>query len=707
MLDIFYKDKSQYTNQLNPVKAYIEQLTMYIATTKNLPKEQAQSKAIALLKTHFKDKPVKYFEREDNGDRVVKDSTLLTYIRENVKAGNILVPTFTSYLPPHRKKSILAEFTVVNVKGRAEAKKIAQKAKAEGDLVLATSKNNEQNNRKIYNNSLSGVFSQLACILYNPTAHSTLTSMTRTMTSLSNASNEQLIAGNRYLPRPIDVFNLVVYNSTYVDVDKMRSVVEKFQLHLPTVQETVKMLQYSSDLYFHDQRYYDSKIIPYLDKLTPYHLAGICYFGDLYHLRQLNPGFIRQLLTELVTPVDTAGQIMDDVSPIYKVDEAILYMVHGLFFSKIKGFGKDYEKMNQAGIASSLYQTCQKVVQTLRHYQDFFNMFFMNEVFPTNSHRLGNMRRRVVVLSDTDSTCFTLDEWVDWYHGGYKVDDTSIGLASCITYFASQNIVNSLAIVSKNMNVAQENLNTLGMKNEYLWNAFVPTEASKHYYASTVMQEGNVFTTTEPEIKGVHLKNSAVPKGIVDHGKALMEYVLTQTENNQKVKFNYILTEVTNLEKHIIDSVTKGESQYLKRSKIKAREAYSQDEFRSPFQRHTFWQEVFGPRYGMIEDPPYDVIKIPTTVTSGTSLRAWLDSITDTDLRERLVAWMQKYAKKDLPTIYLNLTYVAGYGIPPEIISVIDLKRIVFDSTMQHRLLIDTLGVLLHPDKLVYEQFNL
>src|SRR5574343_807395 len=181
MLDIFFRDKSQYHNQLNPVLGYLEQLSSYIQNTRNVSKEIADEKARIILKTHFKDKNVRYFERQENGDREVKDTTLLNYINSNIKEKNVLVPTFTSYMKEKKKKSMLSEFIFVNVRRRSVAKKAGQKAKAEGNMELADAKNNEQNMMKIYNNSLSGAFAQAACILHNPTAHSTLTSITRTI----------------------------------------------------------------------------------------------------------------------------------------------------------------------------------------------------------------------------------------------------------------------------------------------------------------------------------------------------------------------------------------------------------------------------------------------------------------------------------------------------------------------------------------------
>jgi len=705
MLGVFFKDKSEYTNKLNPIKGYLEQLTKYISVNKNLSLEQAKTVAVKIIKDKFKDRTIKYFERLENGDRIVKDGTLMSYMKENLTRNNILAPTFTSYLSTKVKKSILSEYISGNVVKRSAAKKIAQKAKAEGNKMLFLAKNNEQSSKKTDNNSLSGVFSQVSCILHNPTAHNTLTSITRTVTSLSNASNELLITGNRYYPRPKDVLNNIIYISTYSDKEAIKRVVDTFGLKLPTVEETVKVLKYSSDLYFFDDRYYQNKIIPYLNNLSPYELAGICYMGDLYHIRTFNDKFMRTLLEELINQSDLPESKLDNVNDIHKTQEALLYLVHQIFYSRIKGKGKDYEKMNESGLASGILNTCAKLEKTFYKYKDFFNVFFMSGIFPPNSTKIKNMRRRTVVLSDTDSTCFTLDEWAIWYKGSFHIDDKSIALAGCISYIASQAIVNSLAILSKNMNVDEDLLFTLAMKNEFLWLIHVPAEVSKHYYALTAICEGNVYADAELEIKGVHLKNSAVPKHIIEDARDLMKHILDTVSSNNKIKLNDIIKHIVELEKEIAESVKKGETKYLKKSKIKNKEAYSKDETKSPFQRHQLWVDVFSPKYGEIQNPPYDVVKIPTTVVKKANLASWINSIEDQELKGRLDDWMTRYNKKCLPTMYLNEIYVLGNGVPDEIIKVIDIKRIIMDITIQHRLILETLGILLRSNLMISEQF--
>ncbi len=707
MENIFFKPKDKYTNQLNPTKGYLEQLSFHLSVRMGIPLDEARRRAIAFLKKHFKDRHIRYFERNEVGDREVKDGTVMQYIKKNVNERNVLAPTFTSYCHADTKKSIISEFINVNVTVRAKAKKEGQKAKAEGNLELAEAKNNEQNVRKTYNNSVSGLFGQSACILYNPTAHSTLTSITRTMTSLSNACNERLIGGNRYLPRPKDVYHQIVYEATYADIEKIKNCVERFKLHLPTVEETVACLKYSSDLYFTDEAYYEKYIVSFLKKLSPYQLAAICYNGDLYHQRVFNPEFIKSMLDKMITPV-IADKPLEDLSVIDKTHEPVRVLAHSILVDKVQGFGLDYKKMNDQGtLAASVVATHDNTVTVLNEYKEFFNTFYMTEIVPINSHRLREMRRRVVILSDTDSSCFTLDEWVDWYGNGYQVNPKTIALASAITYIASEAIVNQLAILSKSMNVDDAQLDVLQMKNEWLWLSISPAEVSKHYFAWAVIQEGSVLTKPELDLKGVHLKNSAVPVEVTKHAKDLINSICIKLASNEKISFRDTMKEIISVEERIIKSINSGEVTFFKRSKIKNDTAYAQEKTKSPYQRHTFWNDVFGPKYGMLQEPPYDVIKVPTTIKSKTKLKEWLESIEDLELRGRLYNFLVTFNKTSLPTIYINLDQAKGRGIPPEILKVIDVKRIVFDCTMQHRILTQMLGVMLNENLMLREQFAL
>lgn len=707
MQDIFFQDKSQYTQGLSPLKEYAKQLAFYIQTTKGYTEEVAKQKAVEIIRARFKDRPLKCFQRLENGDRVVKTTTLKSYIYDNLKDDNIIVPTLTTYMPRKREKAMTSEFVFTVVTRRGKAKKEAFAAKARNDMLLFDNKNNEQSYLKTYANSMSGAFAQEACILYNPANHSALTSITRTMTSLSNANNERIIAGNRYYPRESDVYNNLVYIASTCDAVKIETAVLIYGLKFPTVEDTIAVLKRSSDLYFHNHQFYATRVTDFLSKLSRGQLAAICYIGDLYHIRQHNPGFVRRMLEDLSTKVTSDTPIESALSDLKQVDENILNFVHHIFYKELFGKGKNYAEMPDQTVPAGILLTSQKITQTLQIYKEFFNSFFMNNVMPNNAFRLKNMRRRTVVLSDTDSTCFTLDEWIKWYGNGvYNVNPQTVAIGGAIAYITTQVIINLLRVLSKNLNIDKELIGKLGMKNEFLWLTHAPANVSKHYFAYTVIQESTVLGEPELEIKGVHLKNSAVPKFVIDDARDIMKGILVKASENQPQRLSDVIKRCVKVENMIKDSVLKGMSTFLKRSKIKSAESYAEDATKSPYARHTFWQEVFSFKYGEFLPPPYDVIKLPTVVTSKTALTAWFNSIEDEAVRSRLMNWFEQTGKKDLPTIYMSEDFVAAYGIPPEIMSVIDVRRVQLDVSLQHRVILETCGVMLYKDKLITEQFS-
>lgn len=706
MIDnIFIKNPNEYIRDIDPLKDYFIQMSNFISVSMSMPLEEAKKKVKEIIKKRLVNPTVKHFFRGDNGDRIVENTPLLNYINSNIKEGDILTPTFTTYMHPRKKRSMLSEFTETNVKIRNVSKAEARKAKAKEQLDLYEHFNSEQNNKKTWNNSMSGAFGQEGSILYNPTAHSSLTSMTRTVASLANSNNEKMLAGNRHYLTQIDTLNNCIYIATKCNVEKINHVLRKFNLHVPTVEDTLTVIRRSADIYWLDEKFTIKYLRPYLNTLQPEQLAAICYTSDLYQVKSFNDDFTRRLLERLSSRVSSDNKDPSVVSDVYKIDGDIRNFAHAIWFHEVKGFGTDYELMHEKGIAASILATCLNIAETLQHYKDFVQAFLVSDIMPHVTNKIRNMARRTVVISDTDSTCFSLDHWVIWYAGEFSITPKNIAVASAVAYMTTQMIAHLLAMFSANMNVEKKSLFVLSMKNEFLWTVHLPTEVSKHYAALTVMKEGSVYKTMELELKGVHLKNSATPVNLTKDASDLLMSILTSVHNNEKVKLMDIIDRMVTIENVIEESIiVKNETVYFKKSKIKDKTAYSLDETKSPYQKHTLWRMVFEPKYGEIPAPPYDVIKIPTTVDRRRKLSEWLGGL-DTDIASRLTTWATDFGKENIPTVYLSEDYVKSNGIPSEIVKIIDIKRIILDLTMQHRMILMSLGVMLDSERLIREHF--
>jgi len=368
----------------------------------------------------------------------------------------------------------------------------------------------------------------------------------------------------------------------------------------------------------------------------------------------------------------------------------------------MRGNGKDYEKIPY-GDVQTLLATCYNIVNTVHEYKDFIEAIFLTHNVPASTAYLPNMMRRDVCVSDTDSTMFAVDSWVVWYYDQLIINEESFALAGAVMFIATQCMAHGLALFSANMNVSRDKLFDLAMKPEFVFPVLAQTPVAKHYFTMTFIKEGNVFNIPAKEYKGVALKSSANAKSVVKNADEQMWRILTTIFNNEKISILHELKEVADLERRIIDSLFKGETEFFKHSMIKEPQSYANKPEQSPYLHHMLWQEVFEAKYGQIDPPPYSVIKIPTIVNNITSLRKWLADIEDRTVAAKLETWLTKHRKTSLPTMYLSDLHVSAFGIPEEIKIVIDTKRIILDLTGAQRLILDTIGYCVKTNYLVSE----
>ena len=696
----FLKDLSYYQRNLDPIGQYIDQTAYYLSLSTNKPIDECKTFVINRIKSGkmkgIRNPVVRFFERGDNLDTAPAEMKLSEYIQTAVDQNLIMAPTATCYVHPDVERSLLVDFVDKNVKDRSVAKKISQKAEADGDMILYINKHNEQANAKMYNNSLSGAFVAAASVFNNPSAHSSLTSITRTVSSLGNATNEKIISGNRHYHNPTVTLSNLISICQVTDLIVLDEAIREYGLVYPSVEDIVKCVKYSSDLYWRDNNAFEP-IYAFICKMRPIERAAVAYVSDLHHIRLFNPDFVRTFLTRLATKV-TGQHYEDAVSKLYKFDEAIVNYAHQICLSEARGRGKDYAKMPYEDVCT-IYGTCLHIEQTIESYRTFFNAFFLTRNMPCSSSYLPEMVRRSVVLSDTDSTMFSVDDYVKWYFDDLIFTDEAFGIAGGVVFLATQCIAHSLAILSANVGIARDKIFTLSMKPEFIFPVFAQTSVSMHYYTFILGKEGNIYPKMKMEIKGVHLKSSAAPVELIKDAHKNMENLLYSVYEGRNFSIAESIKRVAEIERKIKTSLLGGQSTYYKRDSVKQPGAYSSpDPLKTPYVWHLFWREVFEPKYGTIEEPIYTTIKIPTTLVNKSSLQNWLGSIQDAALRARLETWLRKTNKTKLPTIYISKDFVESNGIPTEIIRVIDHKRIVLDLTNIERIVLESQGYFHKPD---------
>lgn len=697
----FLLEPEQYRRSLDPIGDWVKQSALYASRMLGKPYEQC----LAHLRKKLKTKEIKpfnptvvYYQREENGDKYKKTVPLYGYIKDVLQNKEILVPTFTTYLHPDTKPSLIVDFMDDNVRLRTKFKKMSQAYEANNEVGLAKYYNQAQDGAKRDNNACSGGFVAEGVIISNKSAHSTLTSMTRSMSSLSNASNERLIEGNRHYHTPDITLNNLISIVKETDSETIRKAVDHYNLVYPTVSDVMDCVRRSTEPYWTDRRH-SRDIQDFVEKLSPEERASIVYTGDLYHLRILNNSFIRGLLTELARRGGDSD--MDDpVSVIRSTDEAVVNFAHQSCISIVEGIGKDYSKISkdkQCIVAN----TCKSIEQAVEKYRLLFKAFFLTKNSPATIATIPFMTRRSVVLSDTDSTMFSVDNWVLWYFNKMEFTDEEYAVGGAVSYIATQAIAHLLAIFSANMNVEKKRLFTLAMKPEYVFPVFAQTSVAKHYYTCMKVKEGNVYKTPKFEVKGVHLKDSSVPVNLIEAGSKTMQSVLDDVIHARPISLHEKLKEVANIEREIIDSLYRGEVKYLKRIRIKEASSYSQDAEHSNYAYYTLWERCFAPVYGSVSKPPYGAVRIPLDLDKRSKLQEWIEQIATSQTGRLLVDWIKEKEVYTLSSIAIPIDHCVSKGVPEELKVAMDVRRIVLALTKAQRNVLESLGYFPKKDRMI------
>lgn len=697
---IFRKEDNEYSKSIDPVKDYMSQMSHYLYKKYNIPPDQVTTKLKEIMRHKGSINPkVTYRHKDDKGDTIESTTTLIEYIKQAKKDNEIIVPSYTTYIHPSIKKSLHSEFIAGNVAKRSKHKKLAFKAKQDGDDIGYAFNNVLQKTMKIFNNSLSGAYGDKSTVVYNPSSHYTLTSITRCVASIGNAITESVVAGNKHFRNPEITFSYITAIITKLNKTNVELAISTYNLHLPTTDEVMNSLIYPNTRKYWEDHTVEANIRDYIDKLLPYERAAILYTNDLWNLKNYNDSLIRDLIGSISRKVTG---VTEDPMYLTKSMEAIEILSKIINGDMIKGMNIDYSKLGGTEIMFALASTAKNIIETITKYKLLFRAFLVTDILPISMAYLREMLREVIVLSDTDSTCGSYDKWVEWYFGSVVFNSEATAIAAAVMTINSQLVDHGLKILSNNMNVANEALNLIGMKNEFFWPVFTVANVNKHYYAATAIQEGNVYTKNELELKGVHFLASNVSKDIIKEIHKMLEEVNTKVCNNEKISLYEYTHRVADLERSIINRVKSGDMSIFKQDKIKTKETYKNELSQSPYFHHMLWEEIFASTYGEPGKPPYNVIKIPTILHTKKELDTWLSSL-DEEMATKLREFLSKHSKTSLGTIRPPAVVVASSGVPHELHDIIDMTRIVEDNLLAGYYFLETLGMYKKEGRLLCE----
>ena len=697
----FLKDPGEYKRDIDILSAYTTDIATYLARMSGDSYETCHAYVVANLGENgqfpFKDPEIRLLVRDKTGDRHLRADTFANYLAEAVNNTQILSPTLAVYEDPHKKKSLLASYIGINLKKRKKFKHEMFVADMENRQASYLYYDNLQNSCKIKNNSLSGAHASPHTILYNKSSHSTLTSSCRSGTSYANAHNEKFLMGNRHYWSPDVVVANILNIVKTTDYAALQRAMDTYQLHYPTVDETMRCITYSTNLYWINKPAL-MDIERLVTALTPIERAAFVYTADLYHLAKYNDAVVRQFFSDIIVvaqePVANAKEIMSGLSSDLVAYVSLLCsdLMDGRLLKAVeKETPHDYGR---------LAATAVNINNTLEKYLPLIEGLWRPNTLPPSVAHISSMVRRCVMVSDTDSTIFSNQYWCEWYRGRIDFSPTSYAIAYTTTYLTSQIVIHLLAMMSANMGVAPDQIHQLTMKNEYFFPTFTITSRAKHYYALVSAREGNVFKKMKLEVKGVEMKSSNAPPQVMRQLEQYIVGLMEATQRDGNLTIDDVIGPVAAIEHEIIDDIKRGGFKFMRLMQIKDPSSYVDGEGSTPYMHFKLWQEVFAPKYGSASAPPFPVVKISVSLERRVLLERWLAAMPDQELANRLRQWMQENGKDKIGSFLFPQEILELRGIPTEVIPAIDLRKLIYNVMSPYYLVLESLGIYMVNDNI-------
>ena len=713
-MDIFIRPPEHYHPKLNLIKTYVEDCAFYLSKMTGQPEDKCREFVMATIRPNgrraIKIPKMALLARNKYGDREKTTMSLLGFLEDVRNKKEILAPSLTAYTPGSVRESSLAKFIIGNLARRSAAKKEKFHAMMAGDSVLEAIWESAQSTFKIKNNALSGAQCSPYTPLWNKTAHSSLTSTCRVATSYGNANNERFLQGNRHYWSPDITRNNIVSIVKHSDLDRVDQVMQRYQLAHPSIEQTMALIQRSTAPYWRSEKHL-SDIRALIDTLTPTERSVFLFTSNLYDLAEVNPQFVRTMLSKLSDKVNEPLLDPEEVKHWLGTMDAYMEAYVGLHCGEEMA-GRSMKKVREEDphACGVLAANVKQATEALRYYADFIQLFWVSDHLPPSIFHLPSIIRRSVIVSDTDSTIFTVSYWSDWMLGREEYSKAAISVANAVVYLAGQCVRHLMASLSGNMGVEHKHLFRLSMKNEYFFSIFALTGRAKHYFAYRDAQEGNVFKSPKMEIKGVGLRSSNVPVRLTETNHALMRWVMDTLKRNEKIELRRVLRKVGQIEQQIERSIIAGDFDVLKSMQIKTRESYKDTAKSSNYDHYLMWEEVFAPKYGPAPAPPYRAIKIPLSIDNPTRFKEWLAQLDDRAFAERMDQWMKTRGRKDLTQMLLPEDLLKDHGIPKEVLDVMDIRSTIAQLMEGYYIVLESLGYYVrndHNTRLVKDEVEL
>ena len=200
------------------------------------------------------------------------------------------------------------------------------------------------------------------------------------------------------------------------------------------------------------------------------------------------------------------------------------------------------------------------------------------------------------------------------------------------------------------------------------------------------------MTDPELEVKGVSLRTSNIPPIVMDEFKKTIKGFCKTVAAGEQIEILPVLRRVAEIEHEVASTVRNGRADYLKTTNIKDRSAYADDDEKN-YHYHRMYNAIFGPKYGYLDEPPYEAVRLPVNLENKTQIADWLASIEDPIIKAGAEKWFEENPKRKYTSLMLPDYLVSNHGIPPDLIKAANSRRTAFATVEPYYHVLECLGV--------------
>jgi len=689
----FVKEFEEYDFDLDYISGWVEQVTTYIMKKKGIGKEKAREVAVKIFKDKFKERKIVIDQKDlKTLDREETIVGLSTYVKTIQRDKLTIAPSFSCYTKVdyegNKWDSVHSVWTDVNKKERSVFKKKAKEYYDAGDETNTIIYGTLQVAKKVKNNSLSGMYALKKYPLSHHSSHYALTSTTRIFTSTANTISESIVAGTRLYYTPEDVLRHLNALVTYMDRGAIQKAKEVYSLKVPTVKDIALLVLYNSNYYWRNKKYFEI-IYNYIETLDELERMSVYYTFDLYHLHKLNKEFIEDMLSTLSSVKEADA----DIDYVYKSSDYKLNLLYHVMIKQLRGKDKDLYKYKDTQLGREVTGTMKNIDRTMEAITPLVNAFFKSKVVPPNVSKIKLANRRIIILSDTDSTVSTYTHYIKERFGLYVVNDKTVGYAAAAGIFVSETIRNILMLLGVNMNIDKDRIGDIDMKSEYFFSSFLPTHASKHYIENTLVKEMSIMKDMELGYHGVNLIAGNILKAFNDEKDKLVEYIVTSLESGKRIDLRTVIDKIVYLENAVLNIIEEDPVGACKFSNINAAETYKDGEDANNFLHYKLWRDVFADKYGPVLEPPYLALKVNVSIDKKSKCTNYLNNMEDKSLAAKFENFNKRNKRFKYTNFLLPYDIIKNNGLPKEILDIYDRVRAVEDMLSPIYMVASLLGV--------------